>query len=147
MPTRRTLVSGFAALALAGSLLGASAPAFAASSSGTASTAASGPKTDGAHSICMRAPRIDARISRDLTRLNGPVTRVGSVARLEKRVADAKAAGQTAIETYLQDRLTAREALIPTLKQRQSDLAAVEAWCGTTDNGTSNGSSNGTGNS
>jgi hypothetical protein len=138
MPTRRTLVSGFAALALAGSLLGASAPAFAASPSGSASPAA-GPKTDGAHGLCLRAPRIDARISRDLTRLNGPVTRVGSVARLEKRVEDAKAAGQTAVETYLQDRLTAREALIPTLKQRQSDLAAVESWCSSTDNGTSNG--------
>ena len=137
MSIRRTaVVSGLAALALAGSLLGASTPAFAASSpTATGSSAASGPKSDGAHGICLRATRVEARITRDLARLNGPATEVGSVARLSARVADAKNAGHTTIETYLQDRLTYRQSLVPMLHQRQSDLTAVDSWCAANNNG------------
>jgi hypothetical protein len=132
---RASVVSGVAALALAGSLLGAGAPAFAASSTTAADSPAAGPKTDGAHAICLRATRVEARITRDLARLNGPATEVGSIARLSARVQDAKNAGHTAIETYLQDRLTYRQSLVPTLTQRKSDLVAVDAWCTANDNG------------
>ncbi|QMU79233.1 hypothetical protein GXW83_29540 [Streptacidiphilus sp. PB12-B1b] len=145
MSIRRTsVVSGVAALALAGSLLGASAPAFAASSPAAGSTAvgspaasspAAGPKSDGAHAVCLRAGRVQQRITRDLARLDGPATEVGSVARLSQRVQDAKNAGHTAIETYLQDRLTYRQSLVPMLHQRQSDLASVKTWCAANDNG------------
>jgi hypothetical protein len=142
---RTTVVSGFATLALAGSLLGASTPAFAtsttpaagssATSSPAAGSPATGPKSDGAHGICLRATKVQARITRDLSRLNGPATEVGSIARLTQRVADAKTAGHTAIETYLQDRLTYRQSLVPTLTQRQSDLLAVQSWCSANNNG------------
>ncbi|MBC3843917.1 hypothetical protein GXW82_38070 [Streptacidiphilus sp. 4-A2] len=78
---------------------------------------------------------MEARISRDLARLNGPVTEVGSIARLAQRVDDAKTAGHAAIETYLQNRLTYRQSLVPTLQQRQTDLGAVNTWCAANDNG------------
>jgi hypothetical protein len=140
MPTRRTTIaSTFAGLAIAGSLLGLTAsPASALSSTASSSSApapASGPKSDGAHGICLRATRVEARITRDLARLNGPVTEKGSVARLQQRVTDAQTAGHTAVETYLNDRLTARKALVGTLTQRQTDLAAVKTWCAANDNG------------
>ena len=137
MSIRRTVVApGLVALALAGSLLGASAPAFAATGAPAASSSpASGPKTDGAHAICLRATRVEARITRDLARLNGPATEIGSVARLSKRVDDAQSAGQAAIQKYLQDRLTYRESLVPMLQARQSDLVSVNTWCAANDNG------------
>jgi len=137
MSIRRTaVVPGLVALALAGSLLGASAPAFAATGAPAASASpAPGPKSDGAHGICLRAGRVEKRIVRDLDRLNGPATEVGSIARLSKRVQDAQSAGHAAIEKYLQDRLTYRQSLVPTLQQRQSDLASVNTWCAANGNG------------
>ena len=131
MSIRRTaVVPGLVALALAGSLLGASAPAFAATGA-----PAAGPASDGAHGICLRATRVEARITRDLARLNGPATEIGSVARLSKRVSDAQSAGQTAIQKYLQDRLTYRQSLVPMLQNRQSDLVSVNSWCAANGNG------------
>jgi hypothetical protein len=124
---RTTLASGLAGLALLGTLFAAS----------PASAATSGPKTDGAHGICLRAAKVDTRITRELARLNGPVTETGSVARLQQRVANAQKAGHSAVETYLNDRLTARKALIGTLTQRQTDLRAVQTWCAANDNGSS----------
>ncbi|MDH6118277.1 hypothetical protein [Kitasatospora sp. GAS204B] len=112
------------ALALGGTLLAAAAPAQAASPSPLPV-----PKGDGAKSICKRLPKTEARIQKALTRLNGPDTEAGSVARLEQRVGNAKTAGQTAIYTYLNDRLTFRKSLIPTLTTRQNDLTAVASWC------------------
>ena len=129
MPTRRTLVSGVAALTLAGSLLGASAPAFAASSTPGSTAAAKAPVLGEARAICARAPRIEARITRALARLAGPATERGSIARLTKRVDKARAAGDSAIETYLNDRLTTRKGLVGTLTRRQADLKTVETWC------------------
>jgi hypothetical protein len=137
MSIRRTaVVPGLVALALAGSLLGASAPAFAATGTPAASSSpVAGPKSDGAHGICLRAGRVEARITRDLKRLDGPATEVGSVARLSKRVQDAQSAGHSAIEKYLQDRLSYRQSLVPTLQQRQSDLVSVNSWCTANGNG------------
>lgn len=137
MPTRRaTLTSAFAGIALTGALIGASTPASAAapsdSSPSAASPSAGATKTPAqreAKAVCARAPRVDARITRALARLHGPATERGSIARLQKRVDIAKAAGNTAIATYLNDRLTARQGLVGTLTTRQSDLKAVETWC------------------
>ncbi|WP_329569909.1 hypothetical protein [Kitasatospora sp. NBC_01266] len=112
------------ALALGGTLLAAAAPAQAASSSPLPV-----PTGDGAKSICKRLPKTEARIQKALTRLNGPDTEAGSVARLQQRVDNAKTAGQTAVYTYLNDRLTFRKSLIPTLTTRQNDLTAVAGWC------------------
>ncbi|MFD9129516.1 hypothetical protein [Kitasatospora sp. NPDC059571] len=106
------------ALALAGTLL-AAVPA----------QAASAPKSDGAKAVCKRLPKTQERITKAIDRLNGDATMVGSVARLQQRVADAKAAGHTEIYTYLNDRLTFRKSLLPTLQTRQNDLKAVATWC------------------
>ena len=95
------------------------------STSGTAK-AHTGPA---AKSLCKRVPKIDARIDRALARLNGPATERGSIARLQKRVDTATTKGQTAVEKYLNDRLTFRKSLVPTLTQRSSDLDGVRSWC------------------
>ncbi|MFC1409017.1 hypothetical protein ACEZCY_12040 [Streptacidiphilus sp. N1-12] len=125
MPVRRTaLASACAGLAAAGLLLGAGTPASAASAA--PSTA---PAQRQAEAVCTRAPKVDARITRALARLHGPATERGSIARLQKRVDLAKGAGQTAIGTYLNDRLTTRQAMVGTLTTRQSDLKGVESWC------------------
>ncbi|MEY9967335.1 hypothetical protein ABIA33_005405 [Streptacidiphilus sp. MAP12-16] len=132
----KTFASAFAGLALAGTLLGASAvPASAAGSTPGASAQKAGPKGDGAHGICLRATKIDTRITRELARLAGPVTEAGSIARLQQRVENAHKAGHTAIETYLNDRLTTRKGLVATLTERQADLKQVQTWCAANNNG------------
>lgn len=126
--TRKAVVS----LVAVGTLLGAAGAA----SADTASPAPSGaPKGDGAAALCRRAPKIDQRIDRILDRLHANASQRGSVARLEQRVANAKSAGHTEIESYLNDRLTFRRSLIPTLEARQKDLSQVEKWCGANNNG------------
>ncbi|MYX35825.1 MULTISPECIES: hypothetical protein [Streptomycetaceae] len=121
------------ALATVVTLLGLAGPATA-DGKGTPAPAAT-PTGDGAKGLCKRAGKIDARIDRALKRLNGPVTRRGSIERLEKRVANARAAGHDEIETYLDDRLTFRKSLLPTLEKRRTDLARVRSWCDSHDNG------------
>lgn len=141
MPVNRTSTrrraAALGALALAGSLL-AAAPAYADGSNGSPSgapTTAATPKDDGAKHICKRLPKTEERITKALNRFNGDATVVGSVARLQQRVTDAKAAGHTEIETYLTNRLTARKTLLTTLQARQTDLKAVATWCGTHNDG------------
>jgi hypothetical protein len=98
-------------------------------------TPAPTPTGDGAKALCKRLPKIDNRIDRALKRLNAGVDTRGSIARLQKRVDNAKSAGHDEIATYLQDRLTFRKSLVPTLQQRQKDLAGVKTWCESNDNG------------
>ncbi|NUL04454.1 hypothetical protein HRW07_14715 [Streptomyces lunaelactis] len=87
------------------------------------------PTGDGAQALCKRVPKIDKRLERILSRLDGDVTERGSIARLQKRAENAKKAGHTEIEAYLNDKLTFRRTLVPTLEKRQKDLAAVKTWC------------------
>lgn len=135
MPSTRKTVISVVSLVAAGSLFGAAGAATA----DAATPAPSGtPTGDGAAALCKRAPKIDRRIDRILTRLRADASQRGSIARLEQRVANAKSAGHTQIETYLNDRLTARRSLVPTLETRQKDLADVEKWCGAHDNGRTN---------
>ncbi|MEU6890223.1 hypothetical protein ABZ934_00205 [Streptomyces sp. NPDC046557] len=89
----------------------------------------SAPKGDGAKAVCKRLPKTEGRVDAAVTRLNGDATVSGSIARLEQRVANAKSEGHTEIYTYLNDRLTARKNLLPTLQKRQTDLKAVSTWC------------------
>ncbi|WP_392959340.1 hypothetical protein [Streptomyces sp. LN245] len=126
--TRTTVVS----LMAVGALLGA---AGAASADGTATRPSGAPTGDGAKALCKRAPKIDKRIGHILDRLNGDASQRGSIARLEQRVANAKSAGHTEIENYLDNRLTFRRSLAPTLESRQKDLADVEKWCAAHDDG------------
>ncbi|MFJ3307481.1 hypothetical protein ACIPSA_31180 [Streptomyces sp. NPDC086549] len=123
---RRTLLAGLAAAALLAGGTGAAA---------ADSTPAPGPTGDGAKALCKRVPRIDRRIDRALKRLEAGAGTRGSVARLERRVDNAKKAGHTEIATFLQDRLTTRKALVPMLEQRQKDLAEVRTWCQDNDGG------------
>ncbi|SDT82306.1 hypothetical protein SAMN05216371_7090 [Streptomyces sp. TLI_053] len=141
MPAVNRLPSGrragaLGALALAGALLAttpAAQAAPAAPSTGpaaaTSPTALPTPTGDGARTICKRLPSTEGHLTNALNRLNGSATVAGSVARLEQRVANAKAAGHTEVETYLNGRLTARKALVGTLKSRQDDLKSVATWC------------------
>ncbi|WP_258575438.1 hypothetical protein [Streptomyces shenzhenensis] len=120
------------ALATVTALLGAVGSA-AADGAGPASGASSDPAGDTARALCVRATRVAHRIDRDLARLNGPVTRRGSVARLQKRVDDAEAAGRdTAV---LDERLTYRKSLVPVLQQRSRTLTQVTGWCTAHDHG------------
>jgi hypothetical protein len=130
MPYSHRTAAVAVATATAAALLGLAGPAAADSGS-----PAPVPSTDGAKALCHRATKIDRRIDRALTRLNGPVTTRGSIARLQQRVDNAKAAGHTEVETYLKDRLTFRKSLVPTLQQRREDLAEVQDWCEANDNG------------
>lgn len=117
---RRTLLAGLAAAALLATGTGAAA---------ADSSPVPAPKGDGAKALCRRVPKIDRRIDRALTRLDGGVTVRGSVARLQQRVDNAKNAGHDQIATFLQDRLTFRKSLVTTLQQRQKDLGGVKTWC------------------
>ncbi|MEU6575311.1 hypothetical protein [Streptomyces sp. NPDC046805] len=127
---RRTLLVGLAAAAL---LAGATGAAVA------DGTSAPTPARDGAARLCKRAPKIDRRIDRALKRLDAGAGRRGSIARLERRVDNAKKAGHDEIATFLQHRLEFRKSLVPTLQQRKKDLADVRTWC--EDNGRGAGAS------
>ncbi|MFK0160150.1 hypothetical protein ACIQVK_49855 [Streptomyces sp. NPDC090493] len=119
---RRTLLVGLATAALLAAGTGAAV------ADGTPAPAAT-PTGDGARALCKRVPRIDRRIDRALQRLNAGADERGSVARLQRRLDNAKAAGHDEVATYLQDRLTFRKSLVPTLEQRKQDLADVRTWC------------------
>ncbi|MFI9272834.1 hypothetical protein ACIGXM_19225 [Kitasatospora sp. NPDC052896] len=131
MNAPRKAAATLGALALGGALLAAAAPAQAATPSAQPPSikTVGAPKSDGAKGICKRVPKLQLRIENAITRLNGPDTVAGSIARLQVRVNDAQNAGQTAIYNYLNDRLTYRKSLLPTLTTRQSDLNAVATWC------------------
>ncbi|WP_129306535.1 hypothetical protein [Streptomyces sp. L2] len=124
----RTLLAGLAVTAV---LAGTAGTAAADDGTPTATPAGTGAKGsgDGAQALCKRVPKIDKRITRALKRLDAGADQRGSVARLQKRVDNAKKAGHTEIATYLQNRLDFRTSLRTTLQQRQKDLAAVRTWC------------------
>jgi hypothetical protein len=124
---RRTLLVGAAVAALLAGGTGMAA---------AESTPAPAPTGDGAKALCKRVPKIDRRIDRALKRLDAGADKRGSIARLQRRVDNAKAAGHDEIATFLQDRLTFRKSLVTTLDQRQKDLADVRTWCGDHHNGT-----------
>ncbi|MFJ8159860.1 hypothetical protein ACIRBY_02895 [Streptomyces sp. NPDC096136] len=129
MLANRRTAAALGAVALAGALLSAGPAQADSTSPSPAASAKSAPKGDGAKSICKRLPKTEARINTALTRLNGDATVGGSIARLEQRVTEAKNAGHTEVQTYLNDRLTFRKGLVPTLQKRQADLKAVSTWC------------------
>ncbi|MEU5088131.1 hypothetical protein [Streptomyces sp. NPDC021356] len=122
----RMLLTGFAVTAVLAGTTGAAE---------AATSPAHAPKGDGAHALCKRVPKLDRRIEKALKRLDAGAGTRGSVARLQKRVDNAKKAGHTAIATYLQDRLNQRTSLRNSLEQRQKDLASVQTWCKAHDNG------------
>ncbi|MER6298904.1 hypothetical protein ABT247_04925 [Kitasatospora sp. NPDC001539] len=141
--SRRAAALG--AVALAGSLF-AAVPAQADGTGGSPSAApatpsapatGSTPAGDGAKAVCKRLPKTEQRVTEALARLNGDATVAGSVARLQQRVDNAKAAGHPEIEKLLNDRLTARKGLVTTLQTRKSDLDSVATWCAAHDQGKS----------
>ncbi|MFF8992230.1 hypothetical protein ACF09H_20260 [Streptomyces sp. NPDC014983] len=124
MLSRKTTV---VALATITALLGAAGPAAAGGASTTSSASTDSTGDAAARALCVRATRVAHRIDRDLTRLNGPVTQRGSIARLQKRVDNAEAAGHD--KAGLDDRLTYRKSLVPLLQQRSQTLTQVTDWC------------------
>ncbi|WP_269855105.1 hypothetical protein [Streptomyces sp. RPT161] len=132
---KATVTATVAGLVLTGSLAAVAAPAYADGSSpspsaGTAPHAhPKGPKTDGARALCRRVPKLDRRIAREIKRLDSGVGTPGSIAFLRQRVENAKKENHAAIAKFLGDRLSARQALLVNLKQRQSDLKDVATWC------------------
>ncbi|MGW2564466.1 hypothetical protein ACWCXB_35795 [Streptomyces sp. NPDC001514] len=130
MRTSKTAALAFTAVA---ALLTATAGA-ASADTGTPSPGST-PTGDGAKALCKRVPKIEKRLERALDRLGGDATRIGSISRLEKRVENARKAGHTEIETYLNGKLSFRRSLVPTLEKRQKDLAAVKSWCQANNNG------------
>ncbi|OLZ74758.1 hypothetical protein AV521_04005 [Streptomyces sp. IMTB 2501] len=123
----RTLLAGLAVTAVLAGTAGAASAA--------EDTTGAKPAGDGARTLCKRVPKIDRRIERALKRLDAGAGTRGSVARLEKRVDNAKKAGHTEIATYLQNRLDFRKSLRTSLEQRQKDLTAVKTWCKAHGNG------------
>ncbi|MFD9219671.1 hypothetical protein ACFWDI_06520 [Streptomyces sp. NPDC060064] len=128
----RTVKTAALALTAVAALLAAAGTASA--GGGTPSPDAA-PTGDGAQALCKRVPKIEKRLDRALARLDGNATQRGSIARLAKRAENAKAAGHTEIETYLNDKLTFRRSLVPTLEKRRKDLTAVKTWCEANNNG------------
>ncbi|MFG2604682.1 hypothetical protein ACGFT2_14185 [Streptomyces sp. NPDC048514] len=123
----RTLLAGLAATAVLAGTAGTAAA--------DAGTPPAAPAGDGAKALCKRVPKVDRRIERALKRLDAGAGTRGSVARLQKRVDNARKAGHTEIATYLQNRLTSRKSLRTDLQQRQKDLTAVRTWCKDDDGG------------
>ncbi|MCF2530997.1 hypothetical protein [Yinghuangia soli] len=107
----------------------AAAPASAGGSGGAG--APGGGDAAGTPRICNRVGALDARLDKALARLNGGQDTPGSIARMQMRFDRQKAAGHAEVATYLQDRLTARQALQPILTKSKADLAAVKTWCAT----------------
>ncbi|EST36273.1 hypothetical protein [Streptomyces roseochromogenus] len=136
----RTLLAGLAVTAvLAGTAGAASAADDTTGAKPAGGTTGAKPAGDGARALCKRVPKIDRRIERALKRLDAGAGTRGSVARLEKRVDNAKKAGHTEIATYLQNRLDFRKSLRTSLEQRQKDLTAVKTWCQANGNGKATG--------
>ncbi|GHE08392.1 hypothetical protein [Streptomyces alanosinicus] len=132
----RTLFAGLAVTAvLAGTTAAAAAADATPGATPAAGTAGAKPAGDGAHALCKRAPRIERRIARALKRIDAGAGTRGSVARLQKRVDNAKKAGHSEIAAYLQNRLDFRTSLRTNLEQRQKDLASVKTWCRANDSG------------
>ncbi|MFE0192379.1 hypothetical protein [Streptomyces sp. NPDC058989] len=141
MQRPKSAVAGvLAAFALAGSLLAAAGPANAADDGPAPAATASQPdgkdkgKAKGnsknkGKGMCARVPRLEERITKALDRLNGDADTRGSIARMEVRVKRAHARNHDEVATFLQDRLTHRKELKPTLTRELRDLKAVAAWC------------------
>ncbi|GCB48458.1 hypothetical protein [Streptomyces sp. NL15-2K] len=124
MRARKTVVIAAAVAAL----MGVAGTAVAENSSASPSrkpVAAAG--KDGTNKLCEHAPKREQRIEKKLRRLDG--SGKGSIARLEKRADAAKAAHESAVAKYLDDQLAFRKSLVPTLQQREKDLAKVHNWC------------------
>ncbi|AYG78192.1 hypothetical protein DWB77_00299 [Streptomyces hundungensis] len=128
---RRVTAAALAATAV----LAVTAPSASADSAPSPAATAKAPAGDGARSICKREPKSEKRIERALNRLGGGADTLGSVARMQQRVDNAKKEGHTAIATYLDHKLTYRKGLVTTLQQRQKDLKDVASWCTANNNG------------
>ncbi|MFG3284761.1 hypothetical protein [Streptomyces sp. NPDC048111] len=132
MTTRRRIAA--AAFAAAAVLTVTAPGAFAADKPSGGATAPA-PTSDGAKGVCKRAPKAGKHVERALNRLDGGATTVGSVARMQQRLDNARKEGHTAIATLLDHKLTYRKGLVTTLQQRQKDLKDVTSWCAANGNG------------
>ncbi|GAB7035688.1 hypothetical protein AB0G35_15740 [Streptomyces sp. NPDC021749] len=126
---RTALAGGLSALALTGYLLSGAVSANAADSDSPSSSEPSATAPHHGKGICHRVPKMERHLDKALDRLNGDAHTRGSIARLEQRVKNARAKHHDEVATFLQDRLTHRKDLKPTLTRERTDLKAVAAWC------------------
>lgn len=127
---KTALTGALAGLALAGSLLTTAAPANAAGNDApAASSSSSADRNHHGGGLCSRVSRVDQRLARAIKRIDGDERTRGSLARLEKRVKNARAKKHDEIATFLQDRLTTRKARRPALVRQRAELKDVAAWC------------------
>ncbi|MBC9729979.1 hypothetical protein [Streptomyces sp. TRM68367] len=124
MRARKTVVIGVTVAALMG--VAGTAVAENAGASPSHKPAATAGKA-GVEKLCKRAPKMEQRIEKKLRRLEG--SGKGSIAKLERRADAAKAAGDSAVAKYRDDQLAFRKSLVPTLQQRERDLAKVHSSC------------------
>src|SRR6476661_9752958 len=96
----RLAAAGVAACALVGVVYGMGAASAGTTSAGATGTGSTGSATTADDSrwvqrFCAnRLPKVEDRLSTAITRLTGDDTTKGSIARLQQRVAQAKAAGR-----------------------------------------------------
>ncbi|GFE15019.1 hypothetical protein Sgleb_30660 [Streptomyces glebosus] len=126
---KATLTGALAGLALAGSLLTTAAPANAAGNDAPAASSSSSADRNHHGGLCSRVSKVDQRLARAIKRIDGDEQTRGSLARLEKRLKNARAKKHDEIATFLQDRLATRKARRPALVRQRAELKDVAAWC------------------
>ncbi len=130
-PHRRHLI-GLAGLALTAATLVPGAPAGAqTSSTGSATVAATDadlhPRLERA---CLRIPNLELRTTNLERRLDGDASTIGSLAWLQARIDQAKAANHPQLVTVLENRLAVRKATRKVLDARQTELEHLQKRCG-----------------
>src|SRR5580765_3296312 len=139
----RLAAAGVAACALVGVVYGMGAASAGTTSAGTTGTGTAAP-TPGATTggvdqsrwvqrFCAnQLPKVEDRLSTAITRLTGDDTTKGSIARLQQRVAKAKAAGRDAEADLLSILLDHRTQRLPMLRSAQQALTAWQhTYCTT----------------
>jgi len=134
----RLAAAGVAACALVGVVYGMGAASAGTTSAGATGTGSTGSATTADDSrwvqrFCAnRLPKVEDRLSTAITRLTGDDTTKGSIARLQQRVAKAKAAGRDDEADLLSILLDHRTQRLPMLRSAQQALTAWQhTYCTT----------------
>lgn len=131
-PRRRHLI-GLAGLALTAATLVPGVPAGAQTSGSTGTGTATvldanlHPRLERA---CLRIPNLELRTTNLEKRLDGDASTIGSLAWLQAKVDQAKAAHRDQLATVLENRLAVRKKTRQVLDQRQADLQRLQKRCG-----------------
>ena len=122
MNLRRSLGMFGASAAIAATLALAPAPAGAQATT----TGDLGPRVERA---CARIPNLQLRTDNLLTRLGADASTIGSLAWLDKEIAQAQAQGRTQLVTVLQNRKNVRTSSVAVLEKRKTELVKLAEKC------------------